>query len=274
MALVIPTFQPQNPAINGYSLGWLSCTSYSGAMAASYERQVKLAMTGESIRRRTGDTVGGTNLAQLDKALINGWHIDLEVYYRMSWTTFERLIDRGMDGVLQLWYAPIADSRFDAGRGFKGNHAVNVPSGWGVQDPLADGRYGQAYRYKGEPYPRELLRNAAGKLNVAGSGYRAVGSGLVYAAMTVDRTADYSLVFTKGAFFVYRVGPDGRILPGEKGRYATAFSADTSTACSMPRSYAWPGVGSRTLAMVTNPKSRLYRQYVGVPQANVKLDVS
>src|SRR5690348_1715439 len=57
MSFVRPSFQAQNPAINGYYLGWASCTCYAGAMAASYDRQVKQITTGEAVRRRTGDTV-------------------------------------------------------------------------------------------------------------------------------------------------------------------------------------------------------------------------
>ena len=85
LMVLLPTFQPQNPAINGYYLGWSSCTSYAGAMAAAYHRQQPVIMSGEALRRKTGDTSGGTNLAQLDSALNSGWSIDLHVTYRLPW---------------------------------------------------------------------------------------------------------------------------------------------------------------------------------------------
>lgn len=271
LMVLLPTFQPQNPAINGYYLGWSSCTSYSGAMAAAFHRQQPVIMSGEALRRKTGDTSGGTNLAQLDSALNSGWSINLDVTYRLPWSTFQKKIDGGAGAVLQGWYAPIADSRFDAGRGFRGNHAVFVPPTWGVMDPLADGRPG-AYRYKKEPYPRTLLRTFAGRLNVASSGYRAVGDGLVYAAFTRDNTHTYALNFDGGErFWVYKVGPDGRIVSRSAH---PAFSSSTSAACTPPQRRYWPGPNVyKTLAMVTAGGSSLHGDYIQVPQAAVHLEV-
>jgi hypothetical protein len=263
-----PHFQAQNPAINGYALGWASCTAYSAAMAAAFDRQVPIVMSGESVRRRTGDTSGGLRLAQVDAALNSGWNINLSVYYRLPWATFAKLIDSGMGGILQGWYAPIADSRFDAGRGFRGNHAVFVPPDWAAMDPLADGRFGQAYRYKGEAYPKSLLRSFAGKLNLATSGYRALGDGYVYCAMTRDRVHSYRLRFRGGAFWVYHIGPDGRIA----SRYARSFSKTTQADCTVPKSDAWPGHGNRTLVRVTSGTA-LKGDYIAVPQGTLELEV-
>lgn len=268
MGIVFPTFQPQNPAINGYSLGWASCTAYSGAMAAAFERQVKVVMSGESLRRRTGDTSGGTNLAQIDNALVSGWSINLAVYYRLPWSTFQKFINSGMGGILQGWYAPIADSRFDAGNGFRGNHAIFVPPNWGVMDPLADGRRSGVYKYRGEPYPPSLLKNFAGKLNLSTSGYRPLGDGLVYCAMTRDKTHTYGVAFTGGgAFWVYRVGPDGRI----SGRYSKRFTKSTSASCTVAAWYQWPGHVGRSLVRMTT--GGLAGEYVAVPQDNARLVV-
>ena len=245
MSFVRPTFQPQNPAINGYYLGWASCTCYAGAMAASYDRQVKKITTGENIRRRTGDTVGGTTLAQVDTAVRSLTGVDLDVYYHLPWASFVKEVERGRYAILQGWYAPIADSRFDAGHGFRGNHAVGVPPDWRVQDPLADGRYASVYKYVNEPYPKALLRSFAGKLNLATAGYRPLGDGYVYAAFTKDRVSTYTLAFHGGqAFFVYHLGPDGRITG--RSEHA-AYSQDTSATCSMPIFYGWPGHSGKML---------------------------
>ena len=266
---VYPTFQPQNPAINGYSLGWASCTAYSGAMAASFDKQVKQAMTGEALRRRTGDTIGGLTLAQIDAALISGWNINLTTYYRLPWAQFAKLVGSGMGAVLQGLYAPIADSRFDAGRGFRGNHAIFVPPNWAVMDPLADGRYGQAYKYANEPYPLDLLRKFAGRLDLdPGSIYRPLGDGYVYAALTKDRVNTYKLHAGPGEFWVYQIGPDARIT----GRVARKFSSEVTLSCGIPKSYPWPGHANRTLVRVSTVRSNLYGQYVGVPQAHAHLE--
>lgn len=268
MATVIPTFQPQNPAISGYSLGWKSCQAYSAAMAGSFDRQVKKATTGEAVRRRTGDTVGGLTLAQVDAALNSLINVNLRVVYRMQFDEMARLIDKGMGASLSLWYGPIADSRFDAGKGFRGNHQVFIPPGWAAMDPLADGRPG-AYRYRNEPYPRSLLKEAAGKLNLSATGYRPLGTGLVYVGLTRDVEFTYRVNFDGGeAFWVYEV--ESGII---KGRYAKKFTRDTWSPCSPPRRYDWPGVGSRTLVTITNPKSSLFGKHVQVPQGAAHLQV-
>ena len=267
---ITPTFQPQNPAINGYSRGWQSCTCYAGAMAAAFDRQVKFLMSGEALRRKTGDTAGGTNLAQVDNALIAGWRVNLDVVYRMTWANFAKKINAGAGAVLQLWYAPIADSKFDAGNGFRANHAIFVPPTWRAMDPLADGRRSGVYKYHGEVYPQSLLRNAAGKLNLAVTGYRPLGTGLVYAAFTRDNVHTYALRFDGGErFWVYTLGSTGKIT----GRSTRRFTQDTSAPCSPPRRYDWPGIGTRTLAMVTKSTSSLYGEYVQVPQGAVHLEV-
>ncbi len=279
-----PTFQPQNPAINGYYLGWQSCTCYSGAMAAAFDSQVGMVMTGGAVRNKTGDRSGGTTLAQVDSALNDGWHKDLSLHYGLPWSQFAKMINSGMAGVLQLWYAPIADmhnGKFDAGNGFRGNHAVLVLPGWIVMDPLADGRFSngqRAYKYHGEAYPQDMLMRAAGQLNIAGAGYRPLGSGLVYAGMTRDRVHDYSAKFTGGAFWVYALGTDGKIA----GRKSHSFSGPTSARCTPPR---WvpgnsaskpPGGytdvnGGRSMVLMTN--GALKGQWVAVPQSTVHVEV-
>lgn len=183
---ILPKFQAQNPAISGYYLGWSSCTAFSGAMAASFEKQVPEIVTGGTLRSWTGDTVGGLNLSQIDAALNAHLSIDLDTHYQLPWSTFVDRINAGAGAVLQGWYAPIAYSKFDAGNGFKGNHAIFVPPNWGVMDPLADGRTTGVYKYHGEVYPQLLLKDFAGRLNVGGSTYTELGSGLCYAAFTHD----------------------------------------------------------------------------------------
>jgi hypothetical protein len=268
--VLLPEFQPQNPAINGYKYGWASCTAYSGAMAASYHAQVRKLMTGAALRNRTGDFDGGLTLAQIDTALNRYWDVDLVTLYRLPWSTFAHMIDRGQGAVLQGLYAPIADTRFDAGNGFRGNHAVFVPPNWGVMDPLADGRYSGVYKYRGEAYPQSLLRDFAGALDLdpRSSEYKPLGRGYVYAAMTADRVATYKLNFSPGHFWVYTIGHDGYI----NGRVAKGFSTALTLACTLPKSYTWPGHSSRTLCRVTSVRSGLYGQYVGVPQSNVELE--
>lgn len=253
MSFVRPTFQPQNPAINGYYLGWSSCTCYAGAMAASYDRQVKKIVEGEDVRRRTGDVSGGTTLAQVDAAVRSLTGVDLDVFYKAPWADVQRKIAEGRYAVLQGLYAPIADSRFDAGNGFRGNHAIGVPPDVHSQDPMADGRHPGVYKYVNEPYPWALLKSFAGKLDLDPDGdtYRPLGYGYAYVAFTKDRVSTYSLAFHGGQrFFVYNLGPDGRINANDPRDLHRAFSEDTSAPCSVPIFYPWAGHSGRMLVRV------------------------
>lgn len=181
---MLPTFQPQNPAISGYYLGWASCTGFAGAMCASYDRQVAKLVSGGTLRRWTGDTVGGLTLAQIDSALNTHTSVRLETFYRLPWTDFIDRIDSGEGAVLQGWYAPIAQTGFDAGDGFIGNHALFVPPRYKVMDPLADGRRPGIYQYHGETYPKDLLREFAGDLNIGVGRIARLGQGRVYASFS------------------------------------------------------------------------------------------
>ena len=226
--MILPTFQAQNPAISGYYLGWSSCTAFSAAMAAHFDRQA-FVCTGAQVRQRTGDTEGGLTLAQVDSALTLGWGVELSTVYRYPWADFAKRINQGQGAILQGGYAPIADSRFDAGRGFRGNHAIFVAPGWVGMDPLADGRATGVYKYHAEAYPQSLLRSFAARLDVGG---RLLGDGLVYASFTRDNVADYQVTIrplageTTRDYTRYLVS-SGRIT-GHENRRTAGFQAPCS----------------------------------------------
>lgn len=247
MTYIRPRFQPQNPALSGYSLGWSSCTAFSAAMAAAFDVQKQYVMSGAQVRQMTHDTVGGLTLAQVDAALLEGWNINLNTTYRLPWTEFAKAINSGKAGILQGYYAPIADSRFDAGRGFRGNHAVTVLPDWIAMDPLADGRATGVYRYHAEPYPQALLRDFAGRLNLSTTGYSALGQGYVYASLTRDRVANYTLSIRAGTYGVYNVVNGVIQPPGARVARTGGFSAS----CTPPRLYPWPGHTSQSLVQIT-----------------------
>ncbi len=255
----VPRFQPQLQAND--PLGPLSCTCYAGAMAVDYDKLGNGTIpTGRQIRLATGDTSGGTNLAQVDAAC-QRWGTNLDVHYRMPFTDFQKKINAGCAGILQGGYAPIADSRFDAGNGFRGNHALLVIPGYVTLEPLADGRKPGVYRFKGEAYPQSLLRSFAGRLDIGND--RLLGAGLVYAAFTRDNVHTYSAVFDGGAFWVYSV-QNGVIV----GRHADRFSAPTSAPCTAPKVHSWPAAKT-TRNLVQVAAGRLAHEYVAVPQSNV-----
>jgi hypothetical protein len=264
---MLPTFQAQNPAISGYALGWSSCTAFAGAMAASFDRQVAKLMSGGALRQATGDTSGGTNLAQIHDALLKSWKVDLDVRYRYPWADFQRRIVAGQGAVLQGWYKPIADSRFDAGRGFVSNHAIAVFPGSIVMDPLADGRYGEAYKYHGEAYPWALLKDFAGRLNLSTTGYSKLGDGYVYAAFTRDNLRTYALHWLGGNFYRYFLNADKTAIVK---RSRVLQIGTTSAPVSAPRLFPWPGNNSRSLVRVLDGKFQGI--WISVPQSQLRLE--
>lgn len=249
----LPTFQAQNPAISGYSLGWESCTAFAAAMAASFDAQVAKLCTGAQVRGLTHDTTGGLRLDQVDAAVLEGWNVNLNTVLGDTWADFVRRIDAGQGAILQGWYAPIADSPFDAGRGFRANHAIFVPPAWGAMDPLADGRYGEAYKYAGHAYPQDLLREFAGRLNIGSDGYRALGLGVAYASYTADRVAAWSAHVPKGASFgLYAVDRNTRTVVPHPAPHAATATGDWSWTCTSPALYRWAGHSSRSLVVLTS----------------------
>lgn len=269
-----PTFQAQNPAISHYALGWLSCTSFATAMMIDFDTLGAKRPSGGAVRTLcknpdgTPDRTGGTNLQQNDTAALNGWGVNLATVYRLPWADFAKKIDAGCGAILQGWYNPIANSRFDAGNGFRENHALAVPPSWKGLDPLADGRYSNVYKYHGEPYPKALLRDFAGKLNLSGDPrlYRPLGAGLVYASFTRDNVHTYHLSFLGGAFFVYTL--KAGVITGRK---SVTFGQPTGAPCSAPAFHSWPGHPRRSLVQITAGK--LSGAYIGVASPSVKLEV-
>jgi len=249
MSFVRPTFQPQNPAVSDCPRGWSWCTPFSAAMAASFDRQVKKVVSGCAVGNKTGDTVGGTTLAQVTTAVRALTGVEFDVYYGLPWDSFVAKLTAGRYAILQGLYAPIADSRFDAGHGFRANHAIGVPPDVHVQDPLADGRYASVYKYVNEAYPLSLLRTFAGKLDLDPSGtYRPLGLDKAYVAFTKDRVSTYQLRFDGGErFFVYNLTPTGQISTANPRDVHRAFSEDTGAQCSVPIFYRWSGHNGKYL---------------------------
>jgi len=244
----IPKFQDQ---INSYDyLGSLSCTCYSGAMAGDYHTCGAKKPTGKAVRYYTGDRIGGTSLPQVDYALNRGWGINLDTRIgssRLTWSQFVNAINSGRGAILQGSYRAIHGTKFAGDLNFTGNHAVFVPPGWKVMDPLCDGRRAGIYKYHGEVYPRDMLRRFAGYLELSPGGPRA-GLGYAWCSLTRDNKITYKARVPEGTFTKYHV-VDGIITV--KRVYETGgFSA----MCTAPRLYpARDGLGfaNRSLVKLT-----------------------
>ena len=210
--MALPVYQPQNPAFNGFYLGWSSCTSYAYAMAVSYDQQVPRYVTGETVRRNTRDTVGGTTLLQNNASIVRlfGEDFDLDVRTPVHWDTLVEKHEKGHGVVLQGHGEVFTGTRFFANAAV--NHALFLPGdkAWAAMDPAADGRRSGIYRWRNESYGEALIKKFAARLILDLSRPdRRLGSGWAYAAFTRDRTASHEAVI--------------RPRPGSAYRYFTTY---------------------------------------------------
>ena len=185
--------------LDGSPYAGVNCTLASGCMAA-IRHKVGSNPPGSAmwypkpwyLRKLTGDTSGGTNLAQLDRVLDYYYGINLETVYADSWENFHNEIRSGRGAVLQGSYSVLYNTRWSGSKTFKGNHAIYVNEcrynytlkRWEylVYDPLCDHRRAgldQAPSW----IPGSVLREFAGKLLV---GTRRAGIGKAWASYTRD----------------------------------------------------------------------------------------
>lgn len=231
----LPTFQPQNPAISGYPLGWASCTAFSAAMQIDSATKGAKKPTGGQVRTFTGDTVGGLNLAQVDAVATDHYGVNLDVRYNYPWSEFIARVKAGETAQLQGGYGPIADSVFDAGNGFRGNHDIFVASpALIVMDPLADGRFPNVYKYHGQAYPEDLLKRFAGKLDLNGMG-DLLGYGLVYAAFSPILKQWYATIRPAGTAFTRYFVANTKYGLQIRGREHRTTAKGFSLPCTAPR---------------------------------------
>jgi len=256
----LPKFQAQLQAND--PLGGLSCTAYSTAMQIDAATLGATVPTGRQVRLQTGDTTGGLSLAQADAAAQH-WHVDLDVRYRLPFDDFLHRVEAlNQPAQLQGGYGPIADSPYDAGNGFRGNHDILVMPGRIVLDPLADGRYPNVYKYQGDAYPADLLERFAGKLNLEprkGQPAQYLGTGWVYAAFVTPAKPWTATVrplagLDKRQFTRYFVSGSGaaRIITNHEIRKTRGFQI----ACTRPvLVYDRGGQTKRSLVKLTKPGS-------------------
>lgn len=135
----------------------------------------------------TRDTAGGVHHGQTRSALRLLYGVDVVNHYSADFDEIVAHLEATRPISLSLWYRPIRDTANRRGSfTFYQNHEIflgGVDRARGVftnvVDPLADGRQTGLYHGPGE-YPISLIRSAAGQLNIASSGYGAVGYGRAY----------------------------------------------------------------------------------------------
>lgn len=259
-----PKFQDQINTTD--PLGPSNCTCYSGAMAGEYDSCGTKHPTGKRVRELTNDTVGGTTLLQVDAALQRGWNINLDTLIgssKLSWDQFVAKINAGHGAILQGSYVAIHDTKYSGDPNFKGNHAMYIPPGWAAMDPLCDGRRDGIYKYHGEAYPKDLLKNFAGLLELDPKKHNRLGIGWVWCSLTRDNTTKYYVQVPAKRYLHYII-EDGKIVGRKKG-ITGGFSAD----CDAPKTFPVdPDSGlyslfkSKRLCRINNPKSTRYGYYL------------
>jgi hypothetical protein len=194
--------QPDRPVfvkqLDGSRYAGLNCTCAAAAMALDRHTLGVHKTTGAYVRALTGDTMGGTNLDQVDAALRSRWGVDLDVERGDTFDRFYSRIKAGQGAILQGWAGVTKWTRWQASESFAGNHAWFVndhnENGFLVYDPLADGRR-DGIATSPMRIPKSVVAEFAAKLNVASEGYRALGVNRTYAAYTRDTEPHVHLKF-------------------------------------------------------------------------------
>jgi hypothetical protein len=139
--------------LDGSKYAGLNCTCAAAAMAIDRATLGLKQYSGATIRLWTGDTVGGTNLAQMVTVAAKVG-VTLTDIRGALWTTIDTYLHDGRGAILQGSSSVTRGTKYSASETFGGNHAwwVNEGRGWTmvngfwraaeylVYDPLADGR--------------------------------------------------------------------------------------------------------------------------------------
>ena len=236
---------------SGGATGPVDCTAWAASRAIGHATCGAKLPSGRTIRLLSNEPQPetrspGLNLPQVAAVARDdfGVYLDVRIGYRkVTWAEYERRRQAGQGAIIQVRYAPIADSAYDAGRGFRGNHAI-FESVHATIDSLADGRYAGCFRYNGTVYQREVMKRAAGLLDI-GDGTKP-GYGYVWAAFTRDVIPSYRAVVPAGQFFVYTI--ENGVIKERDPKTTGGFGAH----CTAPRAYWWSGKGYYTLVRLTS----------------------
>jgi hypothetical protein len=240
-----PSFQ-----IGAGATGGVDCTAHSASNAIDHATCGKRTPGGRAIRLHSSEpkpdpSSPGLNLSQVAAVARNVYGVNLDIHTggrKVTWEEYERRRNAGQGAIIQVNYGPIADSKYDAGRGFRGGHAM-FESIHGTYDPLADGRASGVFRHDGSVYDRGVIKRAAGSLIIgsAAPGPIKVGFGFIWAAFTRDVVPGYFARVPEGQFWAYWI-VNGKVKKRIK-RSTGGFSA----VCSPPDAMPWGGHGSVTL---------------------------
>lgn len=258
-----PTYEPPfgSQLLQGGITGPYDCTAWAASRAIAFATCGSKVPTGRTVRLLSNEPKPnpkspGLNLPQVAAVAREDFGVYLEVRIgsqRVSFAEYEARRMGGQGAVIQLDYSPIAASGYDAGRGFTGGHALFESHSTTI-DSLADGRAAGVWKYTGSVYPRDLIRRAAGLLDIGGG--QTVPDGYVWAAFTRDVVPAYRATVPKGTILLYEV-TGGRIVRRVSERTG-GFSANASAPRSYPDAAGLPGTSYYLSRLLTGSRAGWY----------------
>jgi len=241
----------QGPAdscvINGKNMGWLNCTACSAAMGIEWATSGESTPSGCTVRRRTGDTIGGLMLKQVEP-IIQSYGITTEKRIDGYYATPQMIASRLRDGkafLAQGNTGVLIGTRHQSTAGWV-NHCIWIerPTGWvktgagwyrpsyvAAYDPAADGRYDFARGPQTWSWAT-LLRFCAALRPNGDATTETIGPGKAWAMfLTKKKTSWTAAVPPKTYFWKYTLVGD--YIVSRTRELTGGFSAE----CEKPRSY-------------------------------------
>lgn len=240
---------------NGDQYGGSNCSAWSMSALINKVTQGRKNPGGARIRQLTDEPIPdkgspGLTIPQVADVAETyfGVHIDERIGWRsLTWDEYEAERINGKPALIQVEYFPIAQTEYDAGGGFTGNHMLFEDQSF-TYDPLADGRRAGIHRWDGRLYPRALMRQAAGRLviryDAKGHAVSRVGDGRVWCAFGADQADPYRLDIPKA-----RTVNAYRIVNGRITGVDPVKTTKTTARCDPPRVVRWPGKGARYVVL-------------------------
>lgn len=253
-----------NQLKSGGASGAFDCTAWAASRVIAASTCGHTVPSGRVIRLKSSEprpqgSSPGLNLIQVADVAIEFYGVDLDVRVgsrSLDWNQYEDLREQGFPMVIQGNYAVIADTKFDGGRGFRGGHAI-AETQHSTLDSLANPENDPNYRrgawtYDARLYPRELMREFAGKLDTGGG---RAGMGKVWCAVGRDTAPDkYAVTIKPRRDRKHRVYRDFRIQSGQIAQppYRTRETEGFTANCSIPRWFRHQDGRYRSLVEITD----------------------
>lgn len=244
---------PSSQLKEGGKTGPYDCTAWAESRAIAHATCGDKVPSGRTIRVLSSEPVPnpaspGLNLVQVADVARKVYGVEMDVYVgsrALTWEQYENRRKSGCAGVIQVGYGPVADSEYDAGRGFRGNHAMEEDQSQTL-DSLADGRAPGVYEnVEGEPvvYRRSVMRRAAERLVIGSFNGKPITTGpdKVWCALTRDVVPPMQVDIAPRAGKAYRRYRSFEIEDGQITGYRARRTKGLHERCSAPRAFTWKG---------------------------------